>query len=168
MRCRDAGLAASYFPFVAIFIAAETDAETWRGLVVAPDHRCSPYDPKRDYPYPQSIERHIVRPLDAVYGSHTATCFVSTGEADIENIVAASEAHDSCLCARDRATRFRFASDLGNLTLALPHINRYQKSGKEAAEWLPDRNRCWFTARVVEVRQTNEPTIDRREAQVLE
>ena len=27
-------------------------AETWRGLVVAPEHRCSPYDRKRDYPRP--------------------------------------------------------------------------------------------------------------------
>ena len=24
-------------------------AETWRGLTVAPEHRCSPYDRKRDY-----------------------------------------------------------------------------------------------------------------------
>ena len=27
-------------------------AETWRGLTVAPEHRCSPYDRKRDYRYP--------------------------------------------------------------------------------------------------------------------
>ena len=24
-------------------------AETWRGLTVVPEHRCSPYDRKRDY-----------------------------------------------------------------------------------------------------------------------
>ena len=36
--------------------ASSQDAtETWRGLVVAPENRCSPYDRKRDYPYPQSI-----------------------------------------------------------------------------------------------------------------
>ena len=40
--------------------------ETWRGLTVAPEHRCSPYDKKRDYPYPQSVEREIVRELGAV------------------------------------------------------------------------------------------------------
>ena len=34
-------------------------------------------------------------------------------------------------CApRDRATRARFASDLRNLTLASPRVNRHQKSGK--------------------------------------
>ena len=82
--------------------------------------------------------------------------------------MAASEAHDSGLCARDRATRARFASDLRNLTLAAPHVNRHQKSGKDAAEWLPDRNRCWFAARVVEVRRAYDLTIDRREVAALE
>ncbi len=42
-------------------------AETWRSLNVAPEHRCSPYDRKRDYRYPQSIEREIMRRLGAVY-----------------------------------------------------------------------------------------------------
>ena len=28
-------------------------AETWRGLTVGPEHRCAPYDKKRDYPYPR-------------------------------------------------------------------------------------------------------------------
>ena len=26
-------------------------AETWRGLTIAPEHRCTPYDKKHDYPY---------------------------------------------------------------------------------------------------------------------
>ena len=142
--------------------------DTWRGLLVAPEHRCSPYDRKRDYPYPQSIEQAIVRRLGSVYGPYTDTCFASARETDIEHIVATSEAHDSGLCARDRATRARFASDLRNLTLASPRVNRHRKSGKDAAEWLPDRNRCWFAARVVEVRRAYELTIDPREAVVLE
>ena len=143
-----------------------TDA--WRGLMVAPEHRCSPYDKKQDYPYPQSIEKEIVRRLGGVYGPYTDTCFASARETDIEHIVATSEAHDSGLCARDRATRARFASDLRNLTLASPQVNRHRKSGKDAAEWLPDRNRCWFAARVVEVRRAYDLTIDRREAMALE
>ena len=142
-------------------------AETWRGLTVAPEHRCSPYDRKRDYRYPQSVEREIVHRLGAIYGPYTGTCFGSTGETDIEHIVAASEAHDSGLCARDRATRTRFATDLRNLTLAAPHVNRHRKGGKDPAEWLPARNRCWFAARVVEVRRAYDLTIDRREAAAL-
>ena len=136
--------------------------------MIAPEYRCSPYDKKRDYPYPQSIEREIVRRLGAVYGPYTGICFASTRQTDIEHMVAASEAHDSGLCARDRATRARFATDLRNLTLAAPHVNRHQKSGKDAAKWLPERNRCWFAARVVEVRRAYDLTIDRREAAALE
>ena len=142
--------------------------ETWRGLVIAPENRCSPYDRKRDYPYPQSIEQSIVRRLGRVYGPYTDTCFASTRQTDIEHIVATSEAHDSGLCASDRGVRARFASDLRNLTLASPRVNRHQKSGKDAAEWLPTRNRCWFAARVVEVRRAYGLTIDPREATVLE
>ncbi len=59
-------------------------AETWRGLTVAPEHRCCAYDRQRDYRYPQSIERQIVRRLGAVYGPYTGTCFASTTETDIE------------------------------------------------------------------------------------
>ena len=143
-------------------------AETWRGLVVAPEHRCSDYDKRRDYPYPQSVERDIVRALGAVYGPYTGRCFASTAETDIEHVVATSEAHDSGLCAADAAMKARFARDLRNLTLAAPAVNRYQKSGKDAAEWVPDRNRCWFAGRGVEVRRAYGLTIDRREAAVIE
>ena len=148
--------------------SSQDSAETWRGLAVAPEHRCSPYDRKRDYPYPQSIEQDVVRRLGGIYGPYTDTCFASTKQTDIEHIVATSEAHDSGLCARSRAVRARFASDLRNLTLASPRVNRHRKSGKDAAEWLPDRNRCWFAARIVEVRHAYDLTIDPREAAVLE
>ena len=168
MRSHDASLVTSLLLLAVFFVAVGAAAETWRGLMVAPEHRCSPYDKKLDYPYPQSIEREIVRRLGAVYGPYTGTCFASTHQTDIEHMVAASEAHDSGLCARDQATRARFASDLRNLTLAAPQVNRHQKSGKDAAEWLPERNRCWFAARVVEVRRAYDLTIDRREAAVLE
>ena len=153
---------------VALGLVQGLSAETWRGLTVASEHRCGPYDKRRDYPYPQSVERAIVRGLGAVYGPYTDTCFASTRETDIEHIVAASEAHDSGLCARDAATKARFARDLRNLTLASPRVNRHEKSGKDAAEWVPARNRCWFAARVLEVRRVYGLTIDRREATALD
>ena len=154
---------------LALFTAVgSASAETWYGLSVAPEHRCSGYDRKRDYPYPQSIERDIVRELGAVYGPYTGTCFGSTKHTDIEHIVATSEAHDSGLCAASRATRTRFAQDLRNLTLASPEVNRHQKSGKDAGEWIPDRNRCWFAGRVLGVKRAYRLTVDRREAAALE
>ena len=130
--------------------------------------RCSAYDKKRDYPYPPSVEDDIVRELGAVYGPYTGTCFASTRDTDIEHIVAASEAHDSGLCAADRATRARFAQDLRNLTLASPRVNRHEKSGKDAGEWIPDRNRCWLAGRMLEVKRAYGLTVDPREVAALE
>ncbi len=146
-------------------------AETWRGLVVAPESRCSPYRSK-DYRYPQSVEGRIVAGMGGrVYGPYTGRTFANRRQTDIEHMVARSEAHDSGLCAADAATRRRFSSDPLNLTLAAPEINRCGGGGKcakDAAEWLPPKNRCWFAARVVEVRRKYRLTVDRREAARLE
>ena len=103
-----------------------------------------------------------------VYGPYTGTWFDSTSQTDIEHIVARSEAHDSGLCAADAATKRQFASDPLNLTLASPAVNRSQKNGKDATEWLPNLNRCWFASREVEVRRQYALTIDRSERDVLE
>ena len=103
-----------------------------------------------------------------IYGPYTGSYFDSTKETDIEHIVARSEAHDSGLCATGEENRKRFASDLLNLTLASPAVNRHQKSGKDAAEWLPDLNQCWFADRVVRVRQEYELTIDQAEVKALD
>ncbi len=159
----------------AVLIAAAfygpASAETWRGLVVAPEHRCAPYD-RHDYPYSQSVEARIVAAMGGrVYDPYTGRTFADRRRTDIEHIVAVSEAHDSGLCAASASTRRRFASDLLNLTLAAPKVNRCGRSGKcakDAAEWLPSRNRCWFANRVVEVRRKYRLTIDRREAGALE
>ena len=146
-------------------------AETWRGLAVAPEHRCSPYD-RDDYRYSQSIEMRIVDAMGGkVYGPYTGRLFRSAREVDIEHIVAVSEAHDSGLCAAGPAIRLRFASDLLNLTLAAPEVNRCTGRGKcafDAAEWLPPMNKCWFAARVVAVKRKYDLGVDRREAAALE
>ena len=141
---------------------------TWRGLTVASEYRCSPYD-SDDYPYSQSVENRIVEAMNGlIYGPYTGTHFEDTRQTDIEHIVARSEAHDSGLCATDAENKKRFSSDLLNLTLASPEVNRHQKSAKDAAEWLPDLNQCWFADRVVQVRQEYELTIDEAEAAALE
>ena len=63
LRRRFAGVLAVV---VVAAVVGNASAESWRGLTVAPEHRCSPYERKRDYPYPQSIEQDIVRGLGAV------------------------------------------------------------------------------------------------------
>ena len=146
-------------------------AETWHGLVIAPEHRCAPYD-RDDYPYSRSVEDRIVATMGGrVYGPYTGRYFLSARSTDIEHIVAVSEAHDSGLCAADQTVRRRFASDLLNLTLAAPEVNRCGSGGKCAfdfSEWLPPMNRCWYAARIVAVKRAYALTVDRREAAALE
>ena len=142
-------------------------APVWLGITVAPENRCSPYD-SDDYPYPASVEPQIVDEVGGIYGPYTGTWFESIRETDIEHIVARSEAHDSGLCAATAATRKQFASDLLNLTLASPGVNRHQKVAHDASKWLPDLNECWYVNRVVQVRLQYGLTIDRAEADAID
>ena len=135
-------------------------------LTVAGEERCSPYERNKHYSYQQDIESLVARQLGGIYGPYTGTCFASLYETTIEHIVAVSEAHDSGLCVASLATRRQFASDLRNLTLASSTVNQ-TKSGKDAAQWQPQRNRCWFAARVIEVRSAYGLTIDTREKAAL-
>ena len=140
---------------------------TWRGITLAPEERCSPYN-SEDYPYSPSVEPKIVEGLGGVYGPYTGNWFGSIRETDIEHIVARSEAHDSGLCTASSETRARFASDLLNLTLASPRVNRHQKVAKDAAEWLPDLNQCWYVTRTIQVRLEYGLTIDQDEAGAID
>ena len=158
----------------AVTVMALTTAETvkaegtWRGLIAAPEHRCAPYD-RDNYPYSQSVETRIIAGMGGrVYGPYTGRHFASRQETDIEHMIATSEAHDSGLCAADAGTKRRFASDLLNLTLAGPGVNRHQKSGKDAGECMPRMNRCWFAGRVVAVKRKYGLSVDAREARALE
>ena len=159
--------AAATLAILALTAAPTSAQETWRGLQVAPEHRCSSYDAD-DYSYPQSVELEIIDELGGIYGPYSDTWFATRYDTDIEHMIARSEAHDSGLCAADRRTRRLFASDTLNLTLAAPRLNRYEKRAKDAAEWLPDHNRCWFAERVIAVRQKYRLTIDRAEAASLD
>ena len=141
--------------------------ETYRGVRIAREVRCAPYD-RDDYPYPQSVESQIIAGIGKIYGPYTGQCFTTARETDIEHIVALSEAHDSGLCSASAATKARFARDVLNLTLASPRVNRSEKGAKDAAEWQPRRNACWFTNRTLEVRRKYGLSIDRGEAIAVE
>ena len=78
------------------------------------------------------------------------------------------KAHDSGLCARGNRVKRQFASDLDNLTLASPEVNRQQKSYFDAAEWLPHYNKCWFVHRNIQIRLKYQLTIDREEANAID
>ena len=75
---------------------------------MAPENRCSVYD-SDDYSYPQSVEDEIVAGIGSIYSPYTGECFATTGETDIEHIVARSEARDSGMCAASGDTKRAFA-----------------------------------------------------------
>ena len=134
------------------------------GITRASENRCSPYN-SGDYSYSQSVEPQIVAQQGGrIYSPYSGRYFASTGETDIEHIVARSEAHDSGLCAADNATRRTFANDLLNLTLASPSLNRHQKIAKDVAEWLPPLNQCWYVNQVVQVKRKYNLSMDQAEA----
>ncbi len=150
--------------------------ETWRKLVVDQEFRCSPYD-RDDYPYPSSVEERVVDEIKRIYGvarigriygPYSGRCFSSIQETDIEHIISLSEAHDSGLCAADADTKRMFAQDLLNLTIASPELNRHQKSDKDATQWRPKENKCWFASRVLAVRLKYRLTIDTGETAALD
>ena len=106
-----------------------------------------------------------------IYGPYTGRHYRSMRDTDIEHVVAVSEAHDSGLCTAGPTVRRRFASDLLNLTLAAPGVNRCGAGGKcglDAAEWQPSMNKCWFATRVIAVKRKYRLTVDRHEATALE
>lgn len=149
-----------------LWCTGSVEAQVWRGLRVAQESRCSQYKAS-DYSYPQSVEVRIINKLGGIWSPYTGRVFATRWETEIEHIVARSEAHDSGLCAASANQRRQFSKDLLNLTLASRDINQ-KKSGKDAAEWWPILNQCWFANQIVLVRQKYNLTIDRREANKLD
>ena len=154
------------FSALTLFALPAFGQETWRRLAVTEENRCSSYSSSQ-YSYSQSLEDDIVDAYGGVYSPYTGEWFDSDRKTDIEHIVARSEAHDSGLCSASADRKREFASDLLNLTLADPSTNRDIKSARDAAEWLPELNRCWFANRVVRVKQKYGLTVDVDERNAL-
>ena len=156
--------------------ACPPDSETWRGLKVCAERSRDGYD-RDDYGSGYtSLEDDIIAALPAtmkvngqVYTPYSCIPFditpAGTTATDIEHIVALAEAHDSGI-ADDK--RRDIASDLDNLTIADPAVNRSEKSDRDAAEWMPDRHGAWFASRVIAVKQEYELSVDPAERDALE
>ncbi len=136
------------------------------GISIRPEDRCSPYF-SEDYSYPQSVEPAITEQQGGLFSPYSMQCFNSHRDVDIEHVVARSEAHDSGMCAAPDSVRKAFARDLINLAHAAPILNRLEKSQKDAAEWLPDYNRCWYASQIIDVKRKYELSVDIKEAFVL-
>ena len=137
--------------------------------MVASEHRCAPYD-SDDYRYSQSVEQRIVAGMGGIiYGPYTVAPGSPAPPRPTSSTSSPAQRPMTADCARRTPPPgVSLPADLLNLTLASPAVNRSQKSAKDAAEWLPDLNHCWFAGRVVEVRQRYSLTIDSRERDALE
>ena len=158
------------------YAGCPADAETWRGLRVCTERPRDGYDRDAFGTGYRTLEDDIIAALPStmkangqVYTPYSCIAFdiTSSGTAatDIEHIVALAEAHDSGI-ADDR--RRGFASDLDNLTIADPTVNRSQKSARDAAEWMPTHHRAWFADRVIQVKLEYGLTVDPAERNALE
>ena len=152
------------------------DAETWRGLKVCAERSRDGYDRDEYGTGYNSFEDDIIAALPVtmkkngqVYTPYSCIAFDitanGTAATDIEHIVALAEAHDSGI-VDDR--RRDIASDLDNLTIADPTVNRSEKSDRDAAEWRPERHVAWFAERVIAVKREYELSVDPAERDALE
>ena len=141
---------------------------TWRGLVVAPETRCSEYDVEQ-YRHPDGLEDAVIAALgDKLYEAYTGVYYNHPRDIQVDHIVAKREAHDSGACAWAPSARRAFARDIENLALATPRLDLGSKAGRDASEWLPEFNRCWYAGAVVAVRLKYALTVDEAERDALE
>ena len=147
--------------------AAALAQPTWRGLVVADESECAPYD-SNDYRYDRdSIMLHIWMQTGAFFSPYDDRVY-DIKEVDVEHRVSRHQAHVSGLCEGSAQMKLAFARDPHNLTVAEKHLNREVKGDKDAAGWLPPKNQCHFAAMSVFVKCAWRLTVDGHEAAVLE
>ena len=117
------------------------DAETWRGLKVCDERPRDGYARDAFGTGYSSLEDEIIAALPPtmkangqVYTPYSCLAFDitanGTAATDIEHIVALAETHDSGIADERRRD---IASDLDNLTIADPTVNRSQKSDRDAS-----------------------------------
>ena len=168
-------------PSVQVTVPVETqacsaDAETWRGLKVCDERPRNGYARDAFGTGYSSLEDEIIAALPPtmkangqVYTPYSCLAFdiTATGTAatDIEHIVALAETHDSGIADERRRD---IASDLDNLTIADPTVNRSQKSDRDAAEWMPARHGAWFAEQVIQVKLEYGLSVDPAERDALE
>ena len=151
------------------------DAETWRGLRVCQEQPRDGYDRDAFGQGYSSLEDDIIAALPPtmkaggqVYTPYSCIAFeitaAGTAATDIEHIVALAEAHDSGI---GDGRRRDIASDLDNLTIADPTVNRVEKSDRDAAGWMPARHGAWFAQRVIAVKLEYGLSVDPAERDAL-
>ena len=153
-----------------------SESFTWRGLQVCDERPRDGYDRDAFGTGYSNLEDDIIAALPPtmkatgqVYTPYSCLAFDITADGtavtDIEHIVALAETHDSGIADERRRD---IASDLDNLTIADPTVNRSEKSDRDAAEWMPARHGAWFAERVIQVKLEYGLSVDPAERDALE
>ena len=149
-----------------------SEVETWRGLVVAPEQSCN--SAEEQYNFVNLWRSSLSNPnlkddviaTNGLYNPYTGE-YLSHTSSFPDHILDIYEALRSGLCDASTGTLGTFGRDISNLTLVgLGAVD--QNLGKDAAEWLPEFNQCWFVSKVIKTRQRYGLTIDRAEADAID
>ena len=146
------------------------DTPYWRGVEVAEENRCSPYN-RSDYGFSRSeyFEQAIIQRDGGIITSlyeEPGYEFESADELHINHVVALAEAHDSGLCGKTDEERKAFGRDIRNMTFAEPGLNA-AKADLDFAEWLPVYQLCEFANRYLSVKREHGLSIDGAELEKL-
>lgn len=144
-----------------------------KSLNVEPENDCGKHYSHYQYVYlayrgDEDLENRIARNQGGIFSPYDKITYDSIKETDIEHIVARKQAHLSGFaCKSTEQTKRSFVTDLNNLTLATPKVNRGDKRDKDAANYMPQENKCWFAATVIRVKFLYNLSIDKRERDAL-
>lgn len=160
------------FVLLVVGLANSLSAETWKGLEVRDeydDDDCPPYRSlSSDYTYSSNTDLVIEKALGGFYSPYDDIWYDEATDVDIDHMVARKEAHESGLCKATPEIRYEFANDLLNLTLSTPSLNRNEKSDRDAGEWLPQYNKCWYVFTVVQVKKKYGMSVDTTERDAMQ
>ena len=154
------------------FLVQQAFSETWKGLEVREEFGnddCPTYrSVTKDYQYSSNTDLVIEQMLGGFYSPYDDIWYDEATDVDIDHMVARKEAHESGLCQATPEVRYEFANDLLNLTLSTPSVNRNEKSDKDAADWLPQYNKCWYVFTVIQVKKKYQMSVDSAERDAMQ
>ena len=141
----------------------------WLGLEVAPGGSCSTYR-AADYVNAATWEGAlIVQGEEKIWSPYDGRCWPNPRQTERDLIVDPIEAHQSGFCDTQRSEERRhFASDESNRAIAERSLSARAKGVRDAAHWLPPKNRCWYARTVIEVKTRWRLSVDEAERNALQ
>ena len=91
---------------------------------------------------------------------YTGKVVTDPSETDIDHVVPLAEAMESGAVTWPQAIWDSFQSDLANLMVAQPVVNRRYKGSKGVGRWLPPKHRVWYVSDVVTIKLAYGLTFD--------